>query len=41
VLTHLADDPRPFTEIPAVQFVSLVIGATIIIAAIRYFIKGK
>jgi hypothetical protein len=39
VLTTLADDPRPFQDLPLVQLVSLIIGAVIIIAAIRYFIR--
>ena len=41
VLLVLADDPRPWNEIPGVSIVGIVIGLIIVWAAIRYMINRK
>ena len=41
VLLVVADDPRPWNEIPGVSIVGIVIGLVIIWAAIRYMINKK
>jgi hypothetical protein len=41
VLLAVADDPRPWNEIPGVALVGIVIGLIVVWAAIRYMINKK